>query len=69
MQRGESEAVIVAIEAASDLTGVDITIGALPTGISGANFVMGYIFTNATTRYPGSGGGWRSDPLFPTTSQ
>jgi len=34
MQRGESEAAIVALEAASDLTGLDITIGALTVDYS-----------------------------------
>eukprot|EP00730_Choanoeca_flexa_P017219 TRINITY_DN8261_c0_g1_i1.p1 TRINITY_DN8261_c0_g1~~TRINITY_DN8261_c0_g1_i1.p1 ORF type:complete len:409 (+),score=70.28 TRINITY_DN8261_c0_g1_i1:54-1280(+) len=68
MQRAESEAVIIAYEAATNVTGLKVTVEELPEEVTAQSFVMGYIFTTATTRYDGSGGGWRSDPLFPTSS-
>lgn len=32
-------------------------------------FQVGYVFCKPTTRYPGSGGGWRPDPLLPPRNE
>ena len=47
------------------LTNVSIAVNNLPSFITYTTYRVGYVYTNHSPRYPGSGGGWRPDPLLP----
>jgi hypothetical protein len=67
--RGEFEALQILIDGglagASNLTLSVSFTGGVPEGISWSLAYVGYVFCAPTTRYGGSGGGWRPDMLMP----
>ena len=47
------------------LKSVTINVSGFPNFVTVTMYRVGYVFTTHSPRYPGSGGGWRPDPLLP----
>lgn len=74
-QGGETEDAQLLLRKEADLNdgvgglrNVTVAVSALPHFIITQVFQVGYVFTKRTSRYEGSGGGWRPDPLIPASS-
>jgi hypothetical protein len=50
------------------LTDVQISFSNLPPFIHATTYRVGYVKVDHSPRYPGSGGGWRPDPLLPLSN-
>ncbi|EDQ88638.1 uncharacterized protein MONBRDRAFT_9044 [Monosiga brevicollis MX1] len=66
MLRNEAEAILVLVDPSNSSREVALqATSSSATDLSVSVSAVGWIFTNHTSRYSPSGGGWRSDPLLP----